>query len=821
MEMTTYQKIKTDELYELYNRADKTIFNSNSSNGQKNLFSNKIHFSAPTGSGKTFIMFNLINQIFNQENNKIIVLFESLSMASLYNQNYNKFENYKYTNAANLMKLESINSPSSTSKGNSDQNVQIVLEDRKVYFIGSASYKNGSILYERGILNKFLANAKDNNYKVLYIKDEAHIGAKTQTQIKQGSKNILTLEKYFDVSIFISATLKRMQPADVIFTEEEAISDHLIKASLQRNAGLVTKGEDDIESDELVDRALEKFNKIKDEYKLLNEIPQINPALLLQIKSSKEGSSEELDDVKKINELIKKIESKGLSWCVWLSNNKFSSNQKKWNNKSYSSKLNELTQNNCSIDVIIFKVAVATGWDIPRACMLLQIRDVASETLNTQTIGRIRRNPLKNLATNPITDKYYIYTNFKSKKAEEIKFLQLKEKFKEYKFNSINLVEKANIKQSNEQIIKAIYEEILLKKNNNILKSFSQSCQESNNHKLIINYRKVEVSGELTKEIVENKYVSNIFDLEKIWRNNVTFEIREYINEALKLYAKKFNINLYYLKLSILNLEKEYQYIKDTIKIIKNVTEVNYDYEVSKKLFTLPFNTVEELFIEEIGEKGYIDLGYKKDSINKNINKREKYLLNDAKTYYGLVDKYAYDHNVSSTSYQTEIIDSSILYESRAERTFWLAIKKYFIFKGTKTKNIKMITKNYANNSKLRFQYWLNHQNTINSIANGYPDLIIQQGNKTFFIEIKSNNYDYDILKTASLKKAYKEYSKQIDYIFCIASVINDTAISLHTYYKGQEIDYYNGDKTMDNNTSQALEPKIAIEKLLEYQYDK
>ena len=46
-----------------------------------------------------------------------------------------------------------------------------------------------------------------------------------------------------------------------------------------------------------------------------------------------------------------------------------------------------------TIDVIIFKMVISEGWDIPRACMLYQVRDTKSKQLDEQVMGRVRRNP--------------------------------------------------------------------------------------------------------------------------------------------------------------------------------------------------------------------------------------------------------------------------------------------------------------------------------------------------------------------------------------------------------------------------------------------
>ena len=46
-----------------------------------------------------------------------------------------------------------------------------------------------------------------------------------------------------------------------------------------------------------------------------------------------------------------------------------------------------------NIDIIIFKLVISEGWDIPRACMLYQARNSRSKQLDEQVMGRVRRNP--------------------------------------------------------------------------------------------------------------------------------------------------------------------------------------------------------------------------------------------------------------------------------------------------------------------------------------------------------------------------------------------------------------------------------------------
>ena len=59
---------------------------------------------------------------------------------------------------------------------------------------------------------------------------------------------------------------------------------------------------------------------------------------------------------------------------------------------------------------MIIKQAVATGWDCPRAYILVKLRDNMNETFEVQTIGRIRRMPEAMHYENDLLDSCYLYT---------------------------------------------------------------------------------------------------------------------------------------------------------------------------------------------------------------------------------------------------------------------------------------------------------------------------------------------------------------------------------------------------------------------------
>ena len=53
----------------------------------------------------------------------------------------------------------------------------------------------------------------------------------------------------------------------------------------------------------------------------------------------------------------------------------------------------EITKLNGEYRFLLFKQAIATGWDCPRAKILVKLREGGTERFNIQTVGRIRRMP--------------------------------------------------------------------------------------------------------------------------------------------------------------------------------------------------------------------------------------------------------------------------------------------------------------------------------------------------------------------------------------------------------------------------------------------
>ena len=69
-----------------------------------------------------------------------------------------------------------------------------------------------------------------------------------------------------------------------------------------------------------------------------------------------------------------------------------------------------LTQNDGIPVFLLMKQAISTGWDCPRAKILVKLRENMSESFEIQTIGRIRRMPEAVHYEDDLLDFCYVYT---------------------------------------------------------------------------------------------------------------------------------------------------------------------------------------------------------------------------------------------------------------------------------------------------------------------------------------------------------------------------------------------------------------------------
>ncbi len=324
----------------------------------------EITFKAPTGSGKTFMMSDLMNRILSSRND-VIFIVSTLSKSNLAEQNYNSFKELSENGTFPSLKPYLI---SSDEKG--EGNLYIPL-DYNVYVLPRDLYKKNAKLKEGGTLLNFLYDIKGSLEKslpgkeVYLIKDECHIA----------TSNLDELNDYFSKIINFSATpkLARKQNPDVSITYNQAESVKLIKSVNEQ-------------PEEPLNCALEKLEEIQGAY--INKL-KVNPCLIIQI-SNKDKAEEEW-----YNQILPALnEHQDLKWVYITGEDKSCKTNDDGLNKIKVSKWKDyMREKTSTISVIIFKMVISEGWDIPRACMLYQIRDSKSKQLDEQVVGRVRRNP--------------------------------------------------------------------------------------------------------------------------------------------------------------------------------------------------------------------------------------------------------------------------------------------------------------------------------------------------------------------------------------------------------------------------------------------
>ena len=351
---------------------------------------------APTGAGKTVMAAVLIERIIDQahlhpglDNNIAFIWF---APNTLHIQSYDSlnrlYEEQRRLNCINLSELSA----------------NPVLNPGDLLFANWSSLSSATNIWRKENetntnLESLIENTRNNDTKIILIIDESHLSAFTGTQAKAVRELIAA-----DVEILITATPSHIPDRNVVVQRKDVIEQQLIKKSVRLNIGLDPSQQrtDDVHT-YLLRKAFEKKAELQKLYD--EEIGEgvINPLILIQLPSDSTALS---DEDKSIRETLEGLLSAdfGISTnngrlAVWLSGEK---------NKDGLEEMNGLQ------DVLIFKQAIAQGWDCPRAAILVSYRNVRSEDFGIQTVGRILRMPHLKHYKNDELNHGYVYTNIET-----------------------------------------------------------------------------------------------------------------------------------------------------------------------------------------------------------------------------------------------------------------------------------------------------------------------------------------------------------------------------------------------------------------------
>ena len=240
---------------------------------------------------------------------------------------------------------------------------------------------------------------------IIAIIDEEHM-----FWSKTADKSAQVLEKINPkIEIRISATPKTTNLREkVTVYRRDVIEAEMIKKEVVLNPEIKLNFSDELLLNEsLIKASLAKRNQLAEAYKALGV--NLNPLLLIQLPNDT-GESMTTDDeavatqVKTYLKEVCDISEENGRLAVWLAGEK--------------SNLANLEKSDNMAQVLLFKEAIALGWDCPRAAVLLIFRKMQSATFTIQTVGRILRMPEQKHYSNDIVNYGYVYTDIAKDKIQ-------------------------------------------------------------------------------------------------------------------------------------------------------------------------------------------------------------------------------------------------------------------------------------------------------------------------------------------------------------------------------------------------------------------
>lgn len=361
-----------------------------------------ILLEAPTGSGKTVMMASFLERLIEElplrpgPNDNVAFIW--FAPNTLHVQSFLSLQNlYSDTKKLNCIDLNLLGT-------------NPVLNPKDLLFVNWSSLDGMTKIWRKDNesntnLETLVENTNANSTQIILIIDEAHLSAFTGKQAISVRKLIAA-----KIEIMVTATPSQRPQRSIFISRNEVVAEQMIKKGVRLNIGLdATQQNSDNVHIHLLRQALKKKNELKAIYDAELGEGVINPLLLIQLPSENASLSEEDKAIKDVIIGLLNIEfdisTQNGRLAIWLSGEQDKEG---------------LEDPNGFQDVLIFKQAIAQGWDCPRAAILVSYRSIGDVSFGIQTVGRILRMPHQRHYQNDVLNFGYVYTNIVS---NQVKFV--------------------------------------------------------------------------------------------------------------------------------------------------------------------------------------------------------------------------------------------------------------------------------------------------------------------------------------------------------------------------------------------------------------
>lgn len=250
---------------------------------------------------------------------------------------------------------------------------------------------------------EILENTRNTWRKIVLIIDESHVASSTD-RAKELKNEIIKP----DLTIEMSATpvLKEWTPIKVDPTE--VINAWMIKKEIIINENIeeaIKNNDDEKTSEQLVlETAYNKQEELKQRYKILldnDEIKnRITPLTLIQIPNSSYWEA-------KKEVVMRFLEERWITTQNWKLAVRLT-------DEVINKDADTLLPLDSKVEFLIFKMAIDTWWDCPRAQILIKFRETTSIIFEIQTVWRILRMPEWKHYSDETLNRAFVYSNIQS-----------------------------------------------------------------------------------------------------------------------------------------------------------------------------------------------------------------------------------------------------------------------------------------------------------------------------------------------------------------------------------------------------------------------